>query len=68
MHVMGLGTLSEIQKLFALVVDFMKEHQQEQLGYSWIVCGVQDYIEKHYQEESLSVAEIAGNCICRLPI
>lgn len=59
-HVMGLGTLSEIRELFVLIVDFMKEHQQEQSGYSRIVCGVQDYIEKHYQEESLSVAEIAG--------
>lgn len=58
-HVMGLGTLAEIRELFFLIVDFMKEHQQEQSGYSRIVCGVQDYIEKHYQEESLSVAEIA---------
>lgn len=58
-YVMGLGTLAKIRELFFQIVDFMKEHQQEQSGYSRIVCGVQDYIEKHYQEESLSVAEIA---------
>lgn len=59
-YVMGLGTLSEIRELFVQILDFMKEHQQEQSGYSRIVWGVQDYIEKHYQEESLSMAEIAG--------
>lgn len=58
-YVTELGTLWEIRALFFQVLDFMKEHEQEQSGYSRIVCGVQDYIEKHYQEESLSVVEVA---------
>lgn len=59
-YVAGMGTLWEIRELFLQVLDCMKEHRQEQSGYSRIVCGVQDYIGKHYQEESLSVTEIAG--------
>ena len=59
-YVSKLGTLWEIRELFFQVLDCMKTHRQEQSGYSRIVCGVQDYIGRHYQEETLSVKEIAG--------
>lgn len=58
-YVLNLGTLSEIRELFFQIFEYMKIHKQEQSGYSRIVCGVQDYIEKHYREESLSITEIA---------
>mgnify|MGYP002511022391 CR=1 FL=1 len=59
-YVSKLGTLWEIRELFFQVLDCIKTHRQEQSGYSRIVCGVQDYIGRHYQEETLSVKEIAG--------
>ncbi len=58
-YMMELGTLGEIRDLFFQIMDFMKEYQQEQSGYSRIVCGVREYITEHYQEESLSVTKIA---------
>lgn len=58
-HIQSLGTLYEIQELFMQVISCIEAHQQEQFGYSRVVCGAQDYIERHYSEESLSMAEIA---------
>ncbi len=57
--IMELDTLKEIKEIFFQALDEIKIHQQEQFGYSKIVCGVQDYIERHYGEEGLSITEIA---------
>ena len=56
---MGMRSLLEIESLFGSVLDCIGERQQEQAGYSRVVCGVLEYIEKHYGEESLSITQIA---------
>ncbi len=58
-YVMGMRSLLEIESLFGSVLDCIGERQQEQAGYSRVVCGVLEYIEKHYGEESLSITQIA---------
>lgn len=58
-RVSGAESLRKIRELFTAVLQYLRIREEERMGMSRIIRGVQDYVDQHYSEESLSVAEIA---------
>lgn len=58
-YVREMDFLCEIREFVEKLLECLKAKQEEQSGHGRIICGVIDYVAKHYGEEDLSVVQIA---------
>lgn len=57
--VYAMESLKEIEEFFGRILNCLQEHSEKKAGHSRIVISVLDYVAQHYQEEELSVVQIA---------